>query len=225
MFTGIYSKTFSQKLRDNFNAAEIADIEKAVNRVLVDPHLHDYKRPYLDHYRQEHPTNKQITIFFEIIDAQTVLFVWVNDESCLHTTRTPKEDPCIKEFNRLKDLKAHEVFNKKYHEGDFFVKPRVDFPVYMSFKKYDATLFSTVLNDGVTFYSMNINCREDDTEIFDHYSLYFKHIYKHFKAQKQNFEFRIPNCEIDLIQKINTAASSVEWQMLINSDLIIWKMI
>lgn len=225
MFTGIYSKTFSQKLRDDFNAAERADIEKAVNRVLVNPNLNDYKRPYLDDYRQEHPTNKQITIFFQIIDAQTVFFVWVNDESCLHTTRTPKEDPCIKEFNRVKNLKAHEAYNQKRHEGDFSVKPRDDFPIYMSFKKYDATLFSTVLSDGETFYSMNINCMEDDAEIFDHYSIYFKKIHTHFKQQKKAFEFRIPDSEVDLIQKINSTASSVEWQMQTNSDLVIWKMI
>lgn len=225
MFIGVYSKTFSQKLRDDFKDAERADIVKAIKRVLVDPHLHDYKRPYLDHYRQEHPTNKQITIFFEIIDAHKVFFVWVNDDSCLHTTRTPKEDPCIKEFNRLKDSKAHEVCNKKYHEGDFNIKPRNDFPHYMSFKKYDATLFSTVLNDGDTFYSMNINCMEDETEVFDHYFLYLNCIYNYFKTNNLSFEFRIFNYETELIAKINSAASSVEWQMQISGDLIIWKII
>lgn len=151
--------------------------------------------------------------------------MWVNDESCLHTTRTPKEDPCIKEFNRLKDLKKHEVYNQKYHEGDFNVKPRNDFPVYMSFKKYDATLFSTVLNDGVTFYSMNINCMEDEVEIFDHYSLFLKKVYQHFKQQQKSFEFRIPDSEVDLIQKINTVASSEEWEAKQGDGLVIWKII
>ena len=225
MFIGVYSKTFSQKLRSDFNDAERADIVKAIKRVLVDPNLHDYKRPYLDRYRQEHPTNKQITIFFEIIDAHKVFFVWVNDDSCLHTTRTPKEDPCIKEFNRLKDSKAHEVCNKKYHEGDFNIKPRDNFPHYMSFKKYDAALFSTVLNDGDSFYSMNINCMEDEIEIFDHYSLYLNSIYNHFAKNNLPFEFRIFNYENELIEKINSAASSAEWQMQISGDLIIWKII
>jgi len=66
---------------------------------------------------------------------------------------------------------------------------------------------------------------EDETEVFDHYLLYLNRIYNHFKKNNLPFEFRIFNYETELIEKINNAASSAEWQMQICGDLVIWKTI
>lgn len=219
----VFSKVFSQKLLNCFKEDERKDICKAIERVMVNPEIDSYKRDYLTPYKQEHPTNKQITLFFKIISKDKIFFVWINDKTCLHTTRTPKEDPCIKEFNRLRDNNELEIYDKNIHEGEFKIKPRDDFPHFMSFKKYDATLYSTVLNDGNAFYSMNINCMEDEVEIFDHYELYLKEIRQHFKKQKTHFEFRIFDFEVDLIQKITSVVKTSEWKIFNENGLVIFK--
>ena len=111
-FTRIFMKQ-----KDTFNKSDQGHIETAINRVMCDPTLNSYKRPYLIQHRQEHPANAQHTLFFEhIVTQNVVLFVWLNDYSCLHTTRS-HTDPCIEKFGNLKSAGKIDPFNDEYHLG------------------------------------------------------------------------------------------------------------
>ena len=105
MYKKILSKAFADSLR-GFPQARRDDVMKAVDRVLVDPSITSYRRSYLHPYRQEHPSDKTLTIFFAIParPQNRVFFVWVNDDLHPHDTRKNHgEDPCVKEFVRLRD--------------------------------------------------------------------------------------------------------------------------
>jgi hypothetical protein len=99
----VYSKIFALKLRV-LNAVSKQDVLKAVNRVAADPTPNQYKRAYLTPYLQDHPTDKTLTIFFKIETDNKVFLVWINDQNHPHDThKNHGEDPCIKEFSRLKN--------------------------------------------------------------------------------------------------------------------------
>ena len=125
MWKPVYSKTFIEKLGD-FPPTRRNDIQKAVERVLVNPDVDRYKRMYLSPYRQEHPSDKTLTIFFVVPKRpqKRVFFVWVNDDQHPHNThKNHGEDPCVKEFKRLRDSQKLEEYSEDFHEGKFTESP------------------------------------------------------------------------------------------------------
>jgi hypothetical protein len=202
----VFSKTFAEKLR-SFIPARQDDIMKAVNRVLEDPDLKNYRRWYLDPYRQEHPSDKTLTIFFAIPSKPPgrVFFVWVNDDRHPHDThKNHGNDPCVKEFIRLRDSNLLAQYSEDEHEGKFTVTPRAVGPSFVKFEKYKASVFSNVSHDTVTHFTMAITTMNAANDIFDHYQIFIEKIREHYAALKQPFEFRVPPGETafrDLIQK------------------------
>jgi hypothetical protein len=196
MYRPVHSETFAVTLRD-FDQVRQADIEKAIKRVLVNPLLPAYQRTYLTPYRQEHPTDKQITIFFEVDAArQLVFFVWVNDDDHLHDTRKNHgDDPCVKEFDRLRQAGDLEVYDQDRHEGKFSSKPRHpsgSAPIYLSFEKYDTSVFMHALDDGNgTYYSVGAGTDAAyENQIHDHYKHLLEGTRAYFLALKRPFELR-----------------------------------
>jgi len=118
--------------------------------------------------------------------------VWVNDDQHPHDThKNHGEDPCVKEFKRLRDFKKLEEYSEEFHEGKFTVVPRPNAPNFLKFEKYGASVHTNVLNDGSTFYALAIATLNTSNEIFDHYTLFIEKIRDHFLNQKKNFEFRV----------------------------------
>ena len=177
----VKSRIFIKKY-GNFSAPEKADIEKAAKRVLTRPDDNQFKRDYLTPYRQEHPTNKQLTIFFEHFqDKKKVFFVWINDQSCLHDTRKKHgEDPCIVEFKKLQLSGNLEQYSPEIHEGELKITPRDSDPHFFNFNAIDIRSYANVLkDDGGNYYCMGIiftdNKGEDIDDLFNHHaSLLFK---------------------------------------------------
>src|SRR5207245_1978535 len=105
MWKAVYSRSFAESLRKLSKAAR-EDVEKAIERVLQDPNLATYRRIYLSPYRQEHPSDKTLTLFFVLLPKPParVFFVWINDSRHPHDThKNHGDDPCVKEFVRLRN--------------------------------------------------------------------------------------------------------------------------
>lgn len=193
MWKPVYSKTFYEKWQA-FVDTRKDDIEKAIKRVLVDPDVDGYKRFYLSPYKQEHPSDKTMTIFFVIPakPANRVFFVWVNDDDHPHDThKNHGEDPCVKEFKRLRDSNSLEVYSEDYHEGKLTPKPRPNAPTFLKFEKYGLSVHANILHDGDTYYSLSIATPNNPNDLVDHYALFIEKIREHFLAQKAPFEFRV----------------------------------
>ena len=193
MWKAVYSKSFSQKL-SGFPATRRNDIQKAIERVLVNPDLDGYKRMYLSPYRQEHPSDKTFTVFFVVPQKpqNRVFFVWVNDDQHPHDThKNHGEDPCAKEFKRLRDSKKLEEYSEDFHEGKFTVVPKPNAPKFLKFEKYGASIHANILNDGSTHYALAIATPNNPHELADHYALFIEKVREHFLAQNEPFEFRV----------------------------------
>ncbi|MBS1985594.1 MAG: hypothetical protein JST16_15630 [Bdellovibrionales bacterium] len=191
MSKAVFSKAFAQKVR-SFAPARQEDIDKAVKRVLVDPDNKQYRRPYLTPYRQEHPSDKTLTLFFEPVAADGVFFVWINDERHPHDThKNHGDDPCVKEFVRLRDARELESYSKDFHEGKFTVQPRANAPKFLRFEKYGASVHGNVSHDGAVHFSMAIASPDDESDLFDHYKLFIAKTREHFMEQGLPFEFRV----------------------------------
>lgn len=224
MYQIVESKLFLSKLRKVDNVS-LQDVLKAVERVLSNPTLNNYKRPYLTPYLQEHPTDKTLTIFFEIIEPNKVFFVWINDESCPHNThKNFGEDPCIKEFNRQKSLRNIEVYSEDYHTGVFTITPRSNMPTFISFKKFDAKVYSSVLKDDDCFYILAITTLEDENEIFDHYKIFIEKVGHHFKSIGEKFEFRVISNDKDFENLLEQNIDKEKWIKSLSGSDITWSL-
>ena len=222
MFKRVDSKLFSQTIRD-LEHVSFQDVYKAINRILVDPTLNQYKRPYLGHHLQEHPTDKTKTVFFEIVGGNIVFFVWINYENHPHNThKNFGEDPCIKEFDRLKNAGTLEVYSQNYHEGVFTVTPRPNKPAFISFKKFDATVFSAIYYDGETYYTMAITTHESEDEIFDHYKIFLEKLREHFLNQKMPFEIRVNTGDKDFEILLEQNIDQTKWKKQSSAGDITW---
>lgn len=207
-----------------------ADIDKAVQRVLVSPSDHQFKRDYLTPYKQEHPTDKQLTIFFEhLSSAGKVFFTWINDPSCLHDTRKKHgEDPCIMKFKKLQAAGSLEQYSEDFHEGKIEITPRSSDPHFFDFNAIDIRSYGNILkDDGYQYYCMGIEFRDTKSENIDtlfihHAFLLLKCLHGHFKSNGQRFEFRIPPVfNTEIINYLNQAYDKLEWQVTSSSSLFI----
>ncbi len=225
------SRTFITKYR-LFNKMEQGDIDKAVERVMTDPENNQFKRDYLTPYKQEHPTNKQLTLFFKHFNEnEKVFFVWINDKSCFHDTRKSHgEDPCIVAFKKLQMSNQLEEFDADFHEGKLEVRPRATDPHFMKFGAMHILSHGNILNDGETLYCMSLvtidNRAEDHHEVtLYHFDLFLKTLRNYFFTQKQKFEFRIPLFDVDTIQFLTEAHEATEWKVQQDDDLFSLSMI
>ena len=220
----VFSKTFSEKLR-GFAPTRRDDILKAVNRVLTDPDHNNYRRRYLDPYRQEHPSDKTLTIFFAIPSRPPgrVFFVWVNDDRHPHDTRKNHgDDPCVKEFIRLRDGDFLAQYSEDEHDGKFTVTPRPVGPSFIKFEKYKASVFSNVSHDTVTHFTMAITTMNTPADIFDHYTIFIEKIREHYLSLNQLFEFRVPPVDTAFQNLIRSNANSSHWSHSRVGGMEIW---
>lgn len=216
-----FSRIFLKQL-EKFTATDQLHIKKAIQRVLSNPTLKSYERPYLKEHRQEHPANPQHTIFFEHVVAENiVLFVWLNDYSCLHTTRK-LTDPCIEKFGNLKQARQLDTFSKVFHLGKLNVNPRVNKPIHINFEALDYLIHFNVLNDGNNKYyalmlsycdNMNENVMAITGEIF---KLFLDSFAEHLKHQGQQFEFRLEmnHFNHELVDLLKSQHNSAQWKEL-----------
>jgi hypothetical protein len=222
----VFSKMFSEKLR-GFVPTRRADIIKAVNRVLVDPTNKKYYRAYLDPYWQEHPSDKTLTIFFVVPPKPPgrVFFVWVNDDRHPHDThKNHGDDPCVKEFVRLRDAKPCllDHYSQAEHEGSFTVTPRATGPSFVKFEKYKASVFSNVAHDTVTHFTMAITSMAQPRDLFDHYALFIEKIREHYLTHGQTFEFRVPPGDATFQTLLQSNANPSHWSHSQSGGMDIW---
>jgi hypothetical protein len=231
----IESRIFIKKYSE-FSAPERNDINKAIQRILVDPGNNQFKRDYLTPYRQEHPTDKQLTIFFEHLpDKERVYFVWINDFSCPHDThKNHGEDPCLVQFKKLQTTGALEQYNPDVHEGSLKITPRESNPHFFEFNAIHIKAHGNILkDDGSTYYCMGMVFTDQQNENLDalfihHNTLLLKILYEHFKKNNQYFEFRIPSAfQSEIINYLEQAYDDSEWEKEEDEDdsLYVLKMI
>ncbi len=224
MQKAVFSKIFSEKIR-GFVPARRDDIMKAVARVLVDPNHTNYHRPKLKPFKQEHPSDKTLTIFFAIPSKPVgrVFFVWVNDDRHPHDThKNFGDDPCVKEFIRLRDGKLLEEYATDIHEGKFTVTPRAASPSFMKFEKYGASVFANVSYDGTTYFTMAVNSMNSPNQLFDHYGLFIAKLRDNFLSLKQPFEFRVPPGDIAFQSLLQNHTNPGEWNQTNAGGMDIW---
>jgi hypothetical protein len=228
MSKSVFSKAFMEKLRA-FAPARRADVLKAVDRVMADPTLNGYTRWYLDPYRQEHPSDKTLTIFF-VIPAKPsgrVFFVWVNDDNHPHNTRQNfGDDPCVKEFARLRDATPSllELYDEDEHEGKLTVKPRATTPVYVTLEKNKVAVLANVTNDGTTNYTSGIVSMAHPRDLFDHYRVFIEKLRGHFIKIAQPFEFRVLPGDNDFQNLLTANTEPAQWNRTQDSGMEIWLM-
>lgn len=226
MWKAVFSRTFSLKRRD-FVQSRQDDISKAVERVLVDPFHTNYQRSYLKPYKQEHPTDKALTIFFAIPNKPTnrVFFVWVNDDNHPHNTHGNQADPCIKEFLRLKNSNQLEDYDEDFHEGKLTLKPRPNSPIFLKFEKYGASVHSNILDDGSTRFAMGVASLSRLDDFFDHYKLFFEKIREHFIQHQMPFEFRAMDGDINFLDILDKNLDAAYWRKTIGGGMTVFTMV
>jgi hypothetical protein len=220
----VFSKTFSERLRA-FTAPRRDDVLKAVERVLVDPDHKNYRRPYLHPYRQEHPSDKTLTIFFAIPSKPPgrVFFVWVNDDRHPHDThKNHGDDPCVKEFVRLRDANLLAQYSEDEHEGKFTIIPRASSPNFIKFEKYRASVYSNVAHDTATHYTMAITSMNHPNDLFDHHRIFIEKIREHFLSIKEPFEFRVLPGDTAFQALLQSNANPAHWNQTQDGGMEIW---
>ncbi len=203
----------------SFSPVDQGHLSKAMKRVLQDPTLDSYKRSYLTPYRQEHPSDPQHTIFFEEMGKESsVFFVWVNDYSCLHSTRKATKDPCLKEFDRLRQNGELEIYSKDCHLGKLTIDPKTSSPHYLKFELIDHEIYFHILSDDESYFSLAIgyhdNKSENNIHLKNHtFKLFLNSFAEHLLVQGQQFEFRIEQniFNQDLLQLLENNYSPNQW--------------
>lgn len=211
-------------------ASDKSGVEKAIERVLARPDDHSFKRDYLTPYRQEHPSNKQLTIFFTH-DQDKVFFVWINDYSCPHDThKSHGEDPCLIEFKKLQQAGLLEDYDFDLHEGKFEIKPRASDPHFMRFSCLYIATHGNILFDGNTYYCMGIvsddeKGSENDMVMEYHYRLFLDQVHNYFKKEGKDFEFRIPLYDDELLDRLKKSYDPALWKESSTKDLFSLKLL
>jgi hypothetical protein len=208
-------------------AVQQKDVAKAIEHVVADPENDDFKRPYLTPYRQEHlPQDKQYTVYFESRDdGQTVYVVWINDASCLHTTRKPTEDPDVKEFDRLRKAGELEPFDHGFHAGQFIIKPKADKPTFFELKKLGVRVFCNVFQSEDCFCSTGLRVVDDEHgETYDVLRDFLGRLAEYYKATIQSaFEFRLHTAAYEaLIEQVKEAIDPAKWQVTEEDDITLF---
>ena len=186
-----------------------------------DPELDEYKRPYLTPYRQKHPTtDHQYTLYFLIVSKNEIFFVWINDSTCLHTTRANYPDPCQKEFDRLKENGLLEKFDPNFHKLNFEVNPNKKKPIQCrsKFLNYEIT-FNSYLQ-GNEFIGHAFYCDEPIDEIaLMHVSQFLNELFLHLDQNKINLQIQfIKIGHSREIQLISDSYNKAQWDIIDDTE-------
>lgn len=189
-------------------------IFEAAEHVCKDPTLHDYIRPYLVPFKQKHPTtDKQYALYFIENPGREIFFVWVNDDSCLHTTRANYDDPCTKKFLKLKDDNDLELYDALLHKPQFEVHPKSILPIKCRsrFLGYEVNLRSNKIDDGYEGYSFSCDDPHEKIAI-RHTKLFLKELFAHIKKIKVKFKITIIKLgNEDIIEMLKSSYEPSEW--------------
>lgn len=191
-FETIYSRTFLIKVFAWPKSLQDMAFEAAKHAALA-PDLNDYKRDYLTPYRQKHPTtDHQYTLFFTVHDQSHIFIVWINDSTCLHDTRANFQDPCRKEFERLRKNGQLENYEASKHHVQFKVHPDSSKPIrcHSRYLGYDIYLNSYMI--GTTeFVGHAFVCEEPNREIAKiHTSEFLALLHKHLSQKNFKLKFQ-----------------------------------
>lgn len=133
-------KELLESKKDNYdkgsNGKFYEDALKAIDKVLIDPLSREYLKKSLGSYRAVSASD-QIRLFFEIVNKETVFFVWINDEGTKHISSKKERDPCYSEFKTLLNAGKIESFIPVINKppvfkvnGQFFL----DTSIYCTYK-------------------------------------------------------------------------------------------
>ena len=166
-------------------------IFQAADHACLDPDLNDYVRQNIVPYKQKHPpADKQYTLYFQRISVSEVYFMWVNDVSCLHDTRANYDDPCTKEFLRIRDRNLLELYDAKFHHPQFEVHPKSNLPIRCRsrFLGYEVSIASNKIGNGFEAYSFSYD--DPHPNILNrHTHVFLEALHAHVK--KVNIPFKI----------------------------------
>lgn len=222
-FRILYSRYFLEKVYSW--KASLKDLAfQAAEHAAINPHLHEYVRPGLDPYRQKiSTTDGQYKLYFEIFTPINAIYVsWINDDTCFHDTRANYPDPCKKEFERLRQQKKLEVFDRDVHTFRFEVKPNPQRPLCCrsKFQRHEVTL-NSYLDPTTSIHSAgSFFCDDPNLDIAHmHVGHFLAELYTHVKTNKIQFEIRIyrqgHDQEIALLEK---SRDGRQWQNVPDAD-------
>ena len=139
-----------------------------------------------------------------IVSKDEIFFVWINDNSCLHTTRANYPDPCQKEFDRLKSRHELENFDPAIHHFKFEIRPNKlkPFQCRSLFLNHEVTLNSYL--DGNLYIGHAFYCDEPIDKIaYNHVKSFLSALATYLEHSKIDMQIQfIKNGharEIDLI--------------------------
>lgn len=218
----IYSRFFLERVYSWSQALQDMAF-KAAEHAAIDPNHTDYSRAYLTPYKQKHPTtDHQYTLYFEIITTSTsVYFSWINDHTCLHTTRANYDDPCLKEFNRLRNLGRLETYDQKFHHIQFEVQPDHKKPFRCRSRYLGHEVQANTSKDASgTFLAHSFNSTETHPDIAKiHIVLFLNELHNHISQNSVPFEFCIyktgNHVQIDQLTKYHDAT---KWNIIHDPD-------
>lgn len=219
----IYSRFFLERvyswdksLRDMaFQAAEHA---------ALDPNHTDYSRAYLTPFKQKHPSSDhQYTLYFEIINSPTSIFVcWINDDTCLHDTRMSYgDDPCLKEFNKVRTKNNLETYDPKYHNIQFEVHPDKNKPIRCRSRLLGEEIqVNTFPDSSGGFIAHAFNCTDTHREIaLKHVKEFLNCLHDHLSKNKIDFKFCIYKVgQQAQIDQLTISHDSSQWQIIDDQD-------
>lgn len=229
-FSIIYSRSFLEKISGWTDPLKAMAL-KAAEHAALDPHLHDYVRTYLTPIKQKHPaTDKQYTLYFEIISASEIYVIWINDPSCLHDTRANFVDPCYKEFKRLQDKRLLESFDPKVHKLKFEVRPNSQ-KILMCRSHYlrSEVLLNTYDDGSGALVGHAFRCSEQNSDIAEiHVGKFLAHLHQELTQNQTHTPFQIQFTQDGHQSEANlltVAHDNKQWQIIADPEDFILKKI
>lgn len=191
-------------------------IWEAAAHVCVDPDLHDYVRHYIHPYKQKHPTtDKTYTLYFIKVSVTEVFFIWVNDDSCLHTTRANYDDPCTKKFLKLKADNGLENYDQRFHQPQFEVHPKAVLPLKCRsrYLGYEISISSSNVGDGYVAHSFA--CDDPNVSIaLIHTKKFLKDLVAHIRSLGVKFRITLyKQGNEDLIELLRNGHETADWDL------------
>lgn len=188
----------------------------AATHVCVDPDLHDYVRHYIHPYKQKHPTtNKEYTLYFIKVSATEVFFIWVNDDSCLHTTRANYDDPCTKKFLKLKTDDDLEKYDQQLHHPQFEVHPKAVLPLKCRSRYLGNEVSISSSKIGDEYVAHSFACDDPHPEIgLIHTKKFLKALIAHIRSLGVKFRITLfKQGNEDLIQLLRNGREPGDWDL------------
>ena len=228
-FSVIYSREFLTKVFSWPQQLKSMAFQ-AAEHAAQDPNLHDYFRAYITPYRQKHPTtDHQYTLYFLIVSNSEIFVTWINDSSCLHTTRANFPDPCNKEFQRLKSKGLLEAYNPNDHKVQFEVNPSSQKPLMCRsrFLGENVLLNSYFQDQSIVGYAFS--CSETIEGIAEiHVANFLDLLHEELTRNHSSKEFQIEFTKLGHAREMNLLSKSSDkskWQVVDDKEDFILKKI